>query len=60
MTIFKLIIFGIIILFAVIGYAACMVAHTSDAKAEEMYQDYLKYKRDKERRKHNPKVEVCA
>lgn len=47
----KIIILAIIIFFAVLGYACCMVAHTSDEMAERMYRDYEKWKQKKEREK---------
>ncbi len=50
-TIGKIILLTISIFFAVLGYACCMVAHTSDEMAERMYRDYEKWKQKKEREK---------
>ena len=45
----KIAILIIVILFAALGYACLLAAHTSDAEAERMYQDYLKYKANKKK-----------
>lgn len=50
-TICKIILLTTGIFFAVLGYACCMVAHTSDEMAERMYRDYEKWKQKKEREK---------
>ena len=49
MMIFRTAIIIIVLLLAIVMYALCMVAHTSDEDAERMYQEYLEYKRRKER-----------
>lgn len=50
-TIGKIILLTIGILFAILGYACCMVAQTPDEMAERMYRDYEKWKQKKEREK---------
>ena len=47
----KIIILAIIIFFAVLAYACCLVAATSDEDAERMYRDYQKWKNRKEEEK---------
>lgn len=49
--VWKIVILVIGIFFAVLGYACCMVAHTSDEMAERMYRDYEKWKQKKEMEK---------
>lgn len=45
----KVIILAVILLFAVLGYACCLVAATSDEQAERMHREYLEWKRRKEK-----------
>lgn len=45
----KIIILAIAIFLAIVLYSHCMAAYTSDEIAEKAYQDYLEYKRRKER-----------
>lgn len=44
----KAIILAIIIFFAILGYACCLAAATSERDAERMYQDYQEWKKKKE------------
>ena len=44
----KIILVAVFLLFGIITYACCMVAHTSDKDAQRMYQEYLERKRRKE------------
>ena len=45
----KVIILAIVLFFAVLGYACCLVAATSDEQAERMHREYLEWKRRKEK-----------
>lgn len=44
----KIILVAVFLLFGIITYACCMVAHISDEDAQRMYQEYLEWKRRKE------------
>ena len=45
----KILILLILIFFGTAAWACCMAAATSDEHAEELYRDYLEYKRSKEK-----------
>lgn len=45
----KIILMAIFLFLGIIAYACCMVAHTSDEDAQRMYQEYLEWKRRKEK-----------
>lgn len=45
----KIILVAVFLLFGIITYACCMVAHTSDEDAQRMYQEYLERKKRKEK-----------
>ena len=47
----KVIILAIILFLAVLTYACCLAAATSDEDAERMYRDYQKWKNRKEEEK---------
>ena len=44
----KIILLIAVLIFGVFAWACCMVAAISDEQAEELYQDYLRYKKKKE------------
>lgn len=44
----KIIMLIVVLIAGTFAYACCMAAHTADEDAERLYQDYLKYKRQKE------------
>ena len=46
----KILILLILIFFGVVSWACCMAAATADEHAEELYRDYLEYKRRKGRK----------
>ena len=45
----KIILMVVFLVFGIILYACCMVAHTSDQDAERMYREYMEWKRKKEK-----------
>ena len=45
----KIIFLALLMLAFIILYSCLMVAKTSDEDAERLYQDYLRYKREKEK-----------
>ena len=46
----KIIILILVAFLVTVAWACCMAAHTADEDAERMYQDYLEWKRRKEKR----------